>query len=474
MGRTTVLVSDYFSATAPSTPSPGCPELYSFLKYDSTLNTYQFVENNTILPHSECFPTIENDYLVLTSPPPAYYGHYFLKAIENDNKTTLLDQVKLYVVDHNPNTQVVTSTDSNIYVYSDVLLPNECVTWTSEMYQDSLGRPVEYFYTVDHLDYIQNPDGYVWAGKNNDSLLVSFPPIPSGWNNVGIIVTTGPGRGFLPDTETSLMSMGPGGGSQLDPTKYQWLAICSNNGYGGWTSIGRAFARKKTSNWLIPLSTSPFMDVDTQALTFKIVCTTDSFACIDRVALVKLETTGWSVTEAPLNAALGWELHWGQWQQTNISQSVTLADGIYAPTLISNSQYAFSFTSIPEDTTKIRDFVVKTRGVYGVTTGSPRSDLDEHGLPPLEYKLDLSQPVLTTGTAKIDYQLRESGKTTIEVLDVSGRRVAVLLDKPLPSGYYTLNWNTADNTGRQVSKGVYFIRMVSGDFTASKKLIVIR
>jgi|GEM_PF-3666341 len=190
-------------------PEPKCPMLSSFLSADTNTQAVLFVENNTLLPHSEHSTNPATDNMVLSSPPPAYEGHYFLNISENSTETSYFDEIKLFAVDHPEGTQVATSEDDNTYVYSDMILANKCVTYAIEMYEDTLG-PYEYVYSIDHLDYVQHLDHYIWVGEDADSLFVKFPPIPDDWYNVGLLVSVGPGRGILTLRRVSTDGYGPG------------------------------------------------------------------------------------------------------------------------------------------------------------------------------------------------------------------------------------------------------------------------
>ena len=41
-------------------------------------------------------------------------------------------------------------------------------------------------------------------------------------------------------------------------------------------------------------------------------------------------------------------------------------------------------------------------------------------------------------------------------------------------GIYSINWDGKDEKGRKVSNGVYFYRINSGEFDATKKMVVIK
>ena len=59
--------------------------------------------------------------------------------------------------------------------------------------------------------------------------------------------------------------------------------------------------------------------------------------------------------------------------------------------------------------------------------------------------------------------------TTLKVYDILGREVATLVNKQQKSGNYEVNFDASNLTS-----GVYFYRLQSGDFNASKKMILLK
>ena len=58
---------------------------------------------------------------------------------------------------------------------------------------------------------------------------------------------------------------------------------------------------------------------------------------------------------------------------------------------------------------------------------------------------------------------------SLRVYDVLGREVATILSGELPSGNYTKQWNAFT-----LPSGVYFYRLVAGNYTETKKLVLIK
>ena len=69
----------------------------------------------------------------------------------------------------------------------------------------------------------------------------------------------------------------------------------------------------------------------------------------------------------------------------------------------------------------------------------------------------------------ISYSLSQSGFVKLKVYDVLGREVANLVSMEQSTGNYKVEFNASNLTS-----GIYFYRLQSGDFTETKKLILLR
>lgn len=74
----------------------------------------------------------------------------------------------------------------------------------------------------------------------------------------------------------------------------------------------------------------------------------------------------------------------------------------------------------------------------------------------------------------IRYELPFATHVRIAVYDLSGRLVAVLLDRTAPPGRGEVTWDGNGINGSRVASGVCFVRMTAGEYTFSKKLVVLR
>jgi hypothetical protein len=73
--------------------------------------------------------------------------------------------------------------------------------------------------------------------------------------------------------------------------------------------------------------------------------------------------------------------------------------------------------------------------------------------------------------AVLVFDLPREGRARIDVYAVTGRHVRTLLDGIRPAGRHQMWWDGSDDQGRGVGQGVYFVRVVTGDGRAVKKLV---
>ncbi len=74
-----------------------------------------------------------------------------------------------------------------------------------------------------------------------------------------------------------------------------------------------------------------------------------------------------------------------------------------------------------------------------------------------------------SASAVIDFRLPAEMDVTLQVHDMTGRQVASLLDGKQIAGLHT---KTIDLSALQ--PGIYFYTLQTGDFSATKKLVVLR
>ncbi|KAB2967373.1 T9SS type A sorting domain-containing protein [Zoogloea sp.] len=86
-----------------------------------------------------------------------------------------------------------------------------------------------------------------------------------------------------------------------------------------------------------------------------------------------------------------------------------------------------------------------------------------------EYSLGQNFPNPFNPSTTISYALPQDGLTTLKVYDALGREVAELVNEFKTTGRYTTSFDAS-----RLSSGVYVYKLVSGKYTASKKMMLVK
>jgi len=88
---------------------------------------------------------------------------------------------------------------------------------------------------------------------------------------------------------------------------------------------------------------------------------------------------------------------------------------------------------------------------------------------PKVYALNSNYPNPFNPTTQISYQIPNDGFVNLTIYNSLGQEVAVLVDQQQSIGRYTVQFN-ANN----LSSGIYFYRIASGEFNSVKKMLLVR
>ena len=93
--------------------------------------------------------------------------------------------------------------------------------------------------------------------------------------------------------------------------------------------------------------------------------------------------------------------------------------------------------------------------------------------PTLEIQLGQNAPNPFVPRTRIPFRLAQASQVVVEILDVSGRRIRVLADKPYEPGEWTVDWDGSDESGVRLSAGTYFYRLVVNGKAMARKMILL-
>jgi len=96
---------------------------------------------------------------------------------------------------------------------------------------------------------------------------------------------------------------------------------------------------------------------------------------------------------------------------------------------------------------------------------------------PVELSLEQNSPNPFNPSTTIAFSVPESHAgvlVTLKVFDARGRVIRTLVEGAREAGAFSVFWDGADEAGRQVSSGVYFYCMKAGNFTKTRKMVLVK
>jgi len=94
---------------------------------------------------------------------------------------------------------------------------------------------------------------------------------------------------------------------------------------------------------------------------------------------------------------------------------------------------------------------------------------EKDGLLPHEFSLEQNYPNPFNPTTNISFSLAKYSKVTLAVYDVLGREVATLVDRQMNRGFHQVTFD-----GSELSSGMYFIKLTSGDNAHVRKMVLMK
>jgi len=93
---------------------------------------------------------------------------------------------------------------------------------------------------------------------------------------------------------------------------------------------------------------------------------------------------------------------------------------------------------------------------------------------PSKFALHQNHPNPFNPETKIGFELPISAHVTLDIYNMLGQKIATLIDEKRPAGLQNITWNGKDDMGQNVGSGVYFYHIKTGDFEATRKLVLLR
>lgn len=105
-----------------------------------------------------------------------------------------------------------------------------------------------------------------------------------------------------------------------------------------------------------------------------------------------------------------------------------------------------------------------------VTISSAKSQ----SILPTEFALAQNRPNPFNPTTEISFSLPTAAEVTLVIYNVLGENVAMLAEGLRAAGTHSVMWDGRDKNGRAVASGVYFYRLDAGEYSATRKMLLLK
>ena len=199
--------------------------------------------------------------------------------------------------------------------------------------------------------------------------------------------------------------------------------------------------------------------------SFTAVLTADLFVKIAWISESETDHAGYNILRSEANA---------------LSTALTVNNGMIDQGVAHGTQMNYLFTDTEIDTDATYYYWLESVSLngeseyYGALMVTVRAEDEEPSIPviPVETKLLSAFPNPFNPSTNLRYSMKEAGDLRIEVYNLKGQILRSFTNNHSQAGYYQMSWDGRDANGSLVGTGVYFYRMISGKYSATKKMVL--
>jgi hypothetical protein len=142
--------------------------------------------------------------------------------------------------------------------------------------------------------------------------------------------------------------------------------------------------------------------------------------------------------------------------------------------LLKGETIFFGFLAPQLSSLHTRSYFLELRAAYTPPTGIQlQESLPTVENAPAVFALLQNQPNPAERGTTFRFDVPRTAHVRIDVFDLQGRRVRVLLDGDISPGSQAIEWDGRDDRGNPVGPGVYLYRMTSDSVRAEKRLVLL-
>ena len=93
---------------------------------------------------------------------------------------------------------------------------------------------------------------------------------------------------------------------------------------------------------------------------------------------------------------------------------------------------------------------------------------------PEHFALRQNAPNPFNPATNISYELPDAANVRLSIYNLLGQEVRTLVNGAMEAGYYTVNWDGNDSSGRQVASGIYLYRIQAGEHVQARRMMMLK
>ncbi|MFH2035444.1 MAG: T9SS type A sorting domain-containing protein, partial [Candidatus Zixiibacteriota bacterium] len=153
-----------------------------------------------------------------------------------------------------------------------------------------------------------------------------------------------------------------------------------------------------------------------------------------------------------------------------VSQAIVYSDQLLVDEIAENDEMVYQIDSLINFGENIPDGWIDPGTPYiEFLSVLDIDDDNDNNLLPRGYYLSQNHPNPFNPMTAIEFTISVSSNVKLEIFNVSGQKIATLVDRFFEAGTYSLDWN-----GSRVASGIYFYKIEAGSFVETKKMTLLK
>jgi hypothetical protein len=402
---------------------PSCPVLYSF-------DGSEFRMENPLLTACEesNYTKTVTDFYLVGGPVADIGGKVLFQLRELEDEITYVEDIELVTIDHDPANRVGCTVDGRFFTYEN---------------------PAHSLTAVDHegndlRTVLLSKDGDAYETEGPGFIELNFPTLG---DEMGLIIDAPDKKPCLSDTDALSVK---GGSIEQAPLTIEVYSTA------GWVELSGVPTRETSKSEMIPID----VDLPAEDHVKVRISWTERFSA----DVIEFYSRSSEEPKVAVHAVSRYALTSSHDAERSWPAG---ADGpleLYRGDIF---EFEFDCCGGPADGL-VRDYVIRATGRY-------QPDYAVYtNLVPAKTELYSNYPNPFNPATTIHFDLDKPGHVTLEVFNVAGQKVRMLVDEIRKEGHHEVTWDGQAGNGVKVTSGMYFYRLTTRDTVISRKMLLLR